>query len=184
MSDLDLSDEEIGRLKQENEAAQVAFIRRFGPCLKSFIKKNLGLLDADAQEVVGDTFYKVIMNIQRYEQRKGAKFSTWVFGIAANTAKDWYKKNRKHACLVYDVEDVSREPDDISGEQDQSPKAELIRKAMSRLDPLDRQILERVSYDVPLVEIAKHLGMEEGTVRQRKRRALEKLRCIYENILE
>ena len=57
-----------------------------------------------------------------------------------------------------------------------------MREALSCLDPIDRQILEWHSHDGKLAEIANYLGMEQGTVRQRKLRALKKLKEIYESL--
>jgi DNA-directed RNA polymerase specialized sigma24 family protein len=77
-----LNDEELIKgLKQGNEVSQSAFIKVFGPCLKYFIMKKFHLLEPDAEDVVAETFYKVVVNVQKYQVQKGAKFSTWVFGI-------------------------------------------------------------------------------------------------------
>jgi RNA polymerase sigma-70 factor (ECF subfamily) len=120
------------------------------------------------------------MKIYKYDPGRGAKFSTWVFQIAVNTARDWFRKNAKHTCLVHDIEDISIDPDEARNVEKLSEKGKLMRDAMSQLDDIDRKILEWFTQNVPLVQIAKYLGMEEGTVRQRKSRALKKLKAIYE----
>lgn len=183
MSDnLALSLEEFAGLKQGDEAAQISFVRRFAPCIKSLVKRRFGLLDVDTEDIVAEVLYKVIMNIQKFDPGRGAKFSTWVFQIAVNTARDWCRKNRENRCLVHDVEGISVDPEEAQNKEEPTKDAKLIWEAMSQLDETDRQILEWSTHDVPLVQIARYLGMREGTVRQRKSRALQKLKAIYESL--
>ncbi len=183
MSDnLALSPEEFASLKGGDETAQLSFVRRFAPCIKGLVKKRFGVLDVDAEDVVAETLYKVIKNIHRFDPTRGSKFSTWVFQIAINTARDWCRKNSQSRCLIYDVESISIEPDKAQNEEESTEDGRLMRDAMSQLDEIDRQILEWDANDVPLVQIAKYLGMQEGTVRQRKSRALKKLKAVYESL--
>jgi len=178
-----LNDEELIKgLKQGDEASQLAFIKTYGPCLKYFITKKFYLLDPDAEDVVAETFYKVVVNVQKYKVEKGAKFSTWVFGIAVRIATDWLRKNINHQRMVHDTERIAVDPADSFPEQ-VSKTGLLMREALSCLDPIDKQILEWHSHDVKLSEIANYLSMEQGTVRQRKLRALKKLKEIYESLL-
>ncbi|MEW6375794.1 MAG: sigma-70 family RNA polymerase sigma factor [Thermodesulfobacteriota bacterium] len=184
MPDNSLNDEELIKgLKQGNEASQSAFIKVFGPCLKYFIIKKFHLLEPDAEEVVAETFYKVVVNVQKYQVEKGAKFSTWVFGIAVRIATDWLRKNLKYPQMVHGAERIAVDPGDSSPEE-VSKAGLLMREALSHLDPIDREILEWHAHDGKLSEIAHYLGMEQGTVRQRKLRALKKLKEIYESLLK
>jgi RNA polymerase sigma-70 factor (ECF subfamily) len=178
-----LNDEELIKgLKQGNEASQSAFIKVFGPCLKYFIMKKFHLLEPDAEDVVAETFYKVVVNVQKYQVQKGAKFSTWVFGIAVRIATDWLRKNMKYPQMVHGAaEKIAVDPADSSLEK-VSKAGLLMQEALSCLDPIDRQVLAWHSHDVKLAEIANYLGMEQGTVRQRKLRALKKLKEIYESL--
>jgi RNA polymerase sigma factor (sigma-70 family) len=180
-----LNDEELIKgLKQGNEASQSAFIKVFGPCLKYFIIRKFHLLEPDAEDVVAETFYKVVVNVQKYQVEKGAKFSTWVFGIALRIATDWLRKNMKYSQMVHGAaERLAVDPAGSSPEE-VSKAGLLMQEALSCLDPIDRQILEWRSHDGKLAEIAKYLGMEQGTVRQRKLRALKKLKEIYESLLK
>ena len=92
---------------------------------------------------------------------------------------DWRRKNAKHNCLVYDKDDLQT-AGDLPESEEISEEGKIMRGALSQLDPVDRQILEWNSNDISLAEIATdYLHMEEGTVRQRKKRALEKLKKIY-----
>jgi RNA polymerase sigma factor (sigma-70 family) len=180
-----LNDQELIKgLKQGNEASQSAFIKTFGPCLKYFIIKKFHLLEPDAEDVAAETFYKVVVNVQKYQVEKGAKFTTWVFGIAVRIAIDWLRKNMKYPQMVHGAERIAVDPADSSPEEEVSKAGLLMREALSCLDPIDRQILEWHSHDGKLAEIANYLGMEQGTARQRKLRALKKLKEIFESLLK
>lgn len=177
------SEELITGLKQGDEASSIQFVKIYGPCLRSFIKKNFGLAYADIDEIIQETFYKAIKNVQKYQPVRGALFSTWVFSIAKNNAKDWLKKAENKPAFVLYEENISDQIIQPANDENLSEKGLLVRKALSSLDPVDREILERNIHGVPLVEIAKTLQIEEGTVRQRKFRALQKVKEIYENLL-
>lgn len=173
----------IKGLQRGDETAQEDFVNRYVPILKGFLKNRFGLLNADANEVVQDTLYKAIVNIHKYELGRGGKFDTWVFEIAKNAAIDWRRKNVKHDLLVHGFEDFPQEIIEATSDEELGERGRLMRKALTYLDPTDRKILGWVCHDVKLVEVAKYLGMEEGTVRQRKRRALIKLKKVYEDLL-
>jgi len=178
-----LNDNElITGLKQGNEASSQEFVRIYGPCLRSFIRKNFGLAYADIDEIVQATFYKVVRNIQRYQASRGAQFSTWVFGIAVNIVKDWLRKAAKQPVFLPYGENITQQIAQSANDGTLSEAGLLVREALSSLDPIDKEIIERHIHGVPLVEIAKTLTMEEGTVRQRKFRALQKLKRIIEDL--
>jgi RNA polymerase sigma-70 factor (ECF subfamily) len=176
-----LNDEEIIKgLKQGSEAAQLLFVRRFAPCIRAFLKKRIHrLLDADADDIIQEAFYNVISKVKTFEPGRGAKFSTWVFQIAKNAAADWLRKKAKHAGLIQYNEEIAGDLIQPPDYEELTEEGMLVREALSRLDDFDRQILEWRSHDVPIVEIAKYLGIEEGTARQRKLRALAKLKSVY-----
>jgi RNA polymerase sigma factor (sigma-70 family) len=179
-----LNDEEIIKgLKQGSEPAQLLFVRRFAPCIKVFLKKRIHrLLDADADDIIQEAFYNVVSKVKTFELGRGAKFSTWVFQIAKNAAVDWLRKNAKHAGLIQYNEEIAGDLIQPPDSQELTEEGMLVREALSRLDGIDRQILEWRSHDVPIVEIAKYLGIEEGTARQRKLRALARFKTVYKTL--
>ena len=47
---------------------------------------------ADAEDATQETFIKAYRNIERYDDKRGMK--NWLFTIAINTARDFYRKSR------------------------------------------------------------------------------------------
>ncbi|MCR5264077.1 MAG: sigma-70 family RNA polymerase sigma factor [Clostridiales bacterium] len=137
----------------------------------------------DARDITQDAFFKAYRSLKSF--RGDCKFSSWVYRIAVNAAKDFLRSEsrRPHISLDADTED-----DDGEGQPmqiaDDSPAADpqasaeasetqrIVRAALARLSDNHREILilrdiEGYSYE----EIADMLGLELGTVKSRINRA-------------
>jgi RNA polymerase sigma-70 factor (ECF subfamily) len=98
----------------------------------------------------------------------------WLVAVAANETKQLLRKRRRRAKV-----EVTAEASHVSGGFDPASGVVDIdvRDAMARLDPDDRALLAlRYVAGFDSNELAKALGMKPGTVRQRLRRLLERLR--------
>jgi RNA polymerase sigma-70 factor (ECF subfamily) len=98
----------------------------------------------------------------------------WLVTVAANETKQLLRKRKRRAAVEVTA-DAARVPggiDPASGVVDID-----VRDAMARLDPDDRALLAlRYIAGFDSNELAKALGMKSGTVRQRLRRLLDRLR--------
>jgi RNA polymerase sigma factor (sigma-70 family) len=98
----------------------------------------------------------------------------WLVTVAANEAKQLLRKRRRRA----EVE-IAADAAHVPGGSDPASAVVDIdtRAAMARLDPDDRALLAlRYLAGFDSNELAQALGMKPGTVRQRLRRLLERLR--------
>jgi RNA polymerase sigma-70 factor (ECF subfamily) len=135
----------------------------------------------DAQDVTQDSFFKAYRSIGSF--RGDSKFSSWLYRIAVNTAKDFIRSasRRQTVPLEPENEDDDSPPMQI---KDESPLSEpqlvleaeerknAVRKAISRLSENHREVLtmrdiEGYSYE----EIGGMLDLELGTVKSRINRA-------------
>lgn len=131
----------------------------------------------DAFDVAQDSFVKAW---QRLSSFKGVSaFSTWLYRITVNTAKDALsERNRREK----DSEIDERIPSELETPEEKmlrEESARQLKKALDTLDPDMREILvlrefEEMSY----AEISRCLNIEEGTVKSRLSRARERLREI------
>lgn len=136
---------------------------------------------ADAEDAAADAFIRAYENLHRYDLKR--RFSTWIFTIVSNICKN----RLRHERLRERVPDASR----VAGGAD--PAAEAIREERGQLI---KQALGELSfkYRAPLVlryyseldykEIARILGLPEGTVKTRLHRGKAELRRILEWIPE
>jgi RNA polymerase sigma-70 factor (ECF subfamily) len=175
-----LSDEEIMvRCAQDSEAAFRILVARYRPRIINLITRFVGDLDR-AEDISQEVFIRVYRNRERY--RKSGKFSTWIFTIAANLAKNEIRRKVRHRRVV--SMDEEREPGTsiaaTLADRDPGPGQALERKE------LEAMILDAVAslperYRLALIlrdleglayeEVSRVLGIPGGTVRSRINRA-------------
>ncbi len=150
----------------------------------------------DVEEICQDVFLSVIRRLDTFQGQ--SRFQTWVFRIAANRARD-YRQRRQAAKrgggqttvslqaadpqtgLVADPPSSSAPPD---MELLNTERVEIVRKALDRLDPPCREIIElryfgELSYD----ELSRALKLNPKTVSSRLSKCLDRLESIVRKIL-
>ena len=146
-----------------------------------------------ADDVSQETFVKVWRNLSRF--RGECTFSTWLFRIAVNCAKDAVRSaaRRPSTSLSFageEDEDGTAEWDIpvTSGDtvpEDAVERRELIlavRRAVESLPEEQRQVIVmRDLHGLPYQEISAALGVELGTVKSRLNRGRANLKTILEN---
>jgi RNA polymerase sigma-70 factor (ECF subfamily) len=123
----------------------------------------------DAEDVMHDAYIKAYTNASSYKPM--GKPLAWLLTIVKNLC---YNKLRSGKIF----EDISEYEDQIAGElQEDVTDREVLNKALSILDPEERQIviLHAVS-GMKHREIAEVLGMPTGTVLSKYNRSLAKMR--------
>ncbi|MBI4565875.1 MAG: sigma-70 family RNA polymerase sigma factor [Planctomycetes bacterium] len=181
-----LSDSELmARLKEaapEVVAAGFAvLVHRHQSAILSFLTRYVG--DArTAEDLAQEAFLRVYRKIDDYAST--AKFSTWLYTIALNLARDEFKRRARHPAASLDLKmGAEFGPTGLSlvaSGMDSAPEAALERAetrdrvalALARLKAGDREIL--ILKDVqglPYEEIARILKLPMGTVKSRISRA-------------
>lgn len=135
---------------------------------------------SDTEDVTQEAFLKAFRKLDRFDGR--SSFYTWLYRIAANTAMDWNKKERRrrHLPLPEAPDGGEGLPGKLAGPTVEATRHELgarIEEAIAALPPKYLEIItlrevEGLSYD----EIAKTLDISKGTVESRLFRARERLR--------
>ena len=143
----------------------------------------------DAEDLAQDTFVKVYRSKHLY--REIAKFSTWFYTIALNTAKTNLKKKSRMSTISISDFDPENEKDfdikDTGITPDESANAAIenyyIQEAINSLDEdFKKIIILRDIEDMDYEEIAEITGLPMGTVKSRINRAREKLKKILTDI--
>ena len=171
------TDEElIARFQEGDEQAYVELVNRFRNRLMSFIYRYVNDME-QAEDIVQDALIKLYTHKHYYKNI--AKFSTWIYTIAANLAKTELrkKKSRKVTYLSQmgpeerDYELPAVEPD--TDELAQSEYIEnKIQAAIQKLPLHFRTVtilrdIQELSYE----EISKIVDVPLGTVKSRINRA-------------
>jgi RNA polymerase sigma-70 factor (ECF subfamily) len=97
------------RLQSGDDQALGEIIERWRQPLLRFIRRHVSC-DWDAAELTHETFIRVYENCARYQPK--AKFSTWLFTIAANLCRNHTRWQTRHPSAELDeqVADAARSP--------------------------------------------------------------------------
>lgn len=155
-------------------------VGRYRGRLLNFVNRMIGDRER-AEDLVQEAFIRVYRHLHRFDTTK--KFSTWIYTIASNLAKNELRNRSRSPLVLYQslrprgeedqrplqFEDSSSRPDDIFAGRHLS---ELVDAAVSTLPPHHREVfvmreLEGRSYE----EIAELTRCNLGTVKSRLNRA-------------
>jgi RNA polymerase sigma-70 factor (ECF subfamily) len=175
-----LSDEEIMvRCATGSEEAFQILVSRYRPRIINLITRFVGDVDR-AEDIAQEVFVRVYRNRERY--RKSGKFSTWIFTIAANLAKNEIRRKVRHRRVVSMDEEKEPGTSLASTLADRGPgpgqtleRKELENLILNAIEALPERYrlalvlrdLEGLAYE----EVSRVLGIPGGTVRSRINRA-------------
>ncbi|MBU2446316.1 MAG: sigma-70 family RNA polymerase sigma factor [Bacteroidetes bacterium] len=189
----DLTDEELilHFQKTDDIEAYNILVARYKDPLMNFIFKFLGNRDL-CEDVLQETFFRLYKNKNYYTTI--AKFSTWIYTIAANLAKtELRKKNRRVFFSIqgtnlhgndevteFELPDETYRPDEYA---DSVIKNKIILNALKKVKPLYRELIilrdiQELSYE----EIAEVTGLNIGTVKSRINRGRTRLQKLLKHI--
>ena len=124
----------------------------------------------DAQDILQETFIRVIRAIHTYDETKGT-FETWLYAIAVNLARD-HLRRQKRPFLPWHLLDENKhmagraaQPESLSLEREWQ---QTIWEAVNSLEEKQRiTVILRYYLDLSCAEIAKVLSCPEGTIHSR-----------------
>ncbi|KAF0152963.1 MAG: RNA polymerase sigma-E factor [Ignavibacteria bacterium] len=185
----DLTDEELIKEYQDNNTLEAyeILVKRYKDPLMNFVYRFLGDRDA-CTDVVQETMIKFYLNKDSY--RSFAKFSTWIYTIAANLAKNELKRRKRRVIFSIDNSDDEKSPqieDKMFLAPDKSAdseiKSEIIQKALLKVKPVYREVVVlRDIQDLSYEEISEITGLALGTVKSRINRGRIQLQKLLKNI--
>ena len=184
MSDFELSDEILIKKFQEGDVgAYNQLVFRFKDRLLNFIYRFVNDLDL-AEDLVQDTLLKLYTHKDSYQEI--AKFSTWLYTIAANLARTELRKKKRRK--TFSVTELSREDREfIIASSYVDPSEDLssqnfeksVQMALAELpDDFKTIIILRDIQELSYDEISKIVDVPLGTVKSRINRGRVKLQQL------
>jgi RNA polymerase sigma-70 factor (ECF subfamily) len=173
----------IHRLKQRDEVAFTEVVRLYQHRVYNLVFRMLGSRE-EAEDVAQEVFVTVLRSVDSF--RGDAKFSTWLYRVAANHCKNRIKYLSRRSRTTGDgldavpeqgMEDAGQAP--LQSHIDGPDKIleglqleQLMQRAIATLDEEHRLLIvlrdvEELSYQ----EIADITSLNEGTVKSRLHRA-------------
>jgi RNA polymerase sigma factor (sigma-70 family) len=160
-----MRDDEFERLYEEHAAGLLAFLAyRCGDRVV-------------AEDVLADTFEKVLRTRIRFDPRRGSK-KNWLYSIAMNRLRDVMRSRQAEQRAIERVTvDVSGEAAGMEGFADRDE----LMGALAQLSDEERDAISlRFGADMTVPEIAKLLGEPLPRVEGRVYRGLRKLRDLLD----
>lgn len=134
-----------------------------------------GRNDADKE----DLYQEVVIQLWRsFASFRGeAKFSTWMYRIALNTAISNLRKQTRNVTLSF-PEFIPKEEADTEEEKSKEEKLKEMYAAISRLTEVEKAIVMLYLDDKSYEEMEEILGISNGTLRVKMNRIKDKLRTL------
>ena len=157
-----------GASPTERDALLRSLYESVGPKILSLGHRYFGGRRDLAEDLVAETFARVIAGIDRFAGR--SSYSTWIFRIAMNVAAQWIRVEiaRRDSSPEASASTRGRPSDGAEAGE----RKRLVDDAVRALSPEHRMVLALVVVDgLAQGEVAELLGVAEGTVWSRYARA-------------
>lgn len=173
------------RVRIDDVTAFEELVARYESRIFGFLQRSLGDRQ-EAEDRVQEVFLRLYRSRGRYERR--ALFSTWIFRIARNVARNAIRSRRRRAWLNYVAleQTETRLPERFGDGPtfdpiEQAEATARVRGAMDRLMDRQRQALElQQDHDCSYPEIARRLDVTPKAAKSLLYRARVELRRILD----
>lgn len=144
----------------------------------------------DAEDITIEVFFKAYRALGDWQPK--AKFSTWLYKIAANLAIDYHRAKARHPVYALDDEENPEAKliatDLVSNpvkQLEEKERGRIIRQAVDQLSPKQKAVFLLTRYEgFQLKEVGETLGMAEGTVKIHLHRAIKRLQTLLRPLWE
>ncbi|WP_405566424.1 RNA polymerase sigma factor [Polaribacter sp. Asnod6-C07] len=126
-----------------------------------------------------DLFQEITIQLwKNYPKFRGeAKFSTWMYRVALNTAISLYRKSTR-TVKTQDISDFAYKIKATDYDDTEEKQLGALYKAIHRLNDIDKALIFLYLEDKPYKEISETLGITSVNARVKMNRAKEKLKNI------
>jgi len=166
----------VERARRGDDDAFAALVRIGGPAALAAARR-ITRDNALAQDAAQDAFLRAYRALG--DSRHESSFAAWIRKIAIRTAIDLVRRRRPEDPIADDTPPASGSAA-ARGEEKRHEDADLLRRALATLSPIDREILlAREVEGIPDREVAARFDMTVTGVRVRMHRARRKLQARF-----
>jgi RNA polymerase sigma-70 factor, ECF subfamily len=176
----------MAALADGNDPALNVLMRRWSPRLVAYLERLTGS-HATACDLVQETFVRVYKHRHRY--RPAQKFSTWLFAIAGNLARNQARWQKRHPLTLLEPEELRAAAPESGAatpaeDLERQERAEAVRAAVMRLPAEQRETLVLATYEgLSHAEIAEVMETTPKVVEMRLYRARKELKERLQKLL-
>lgn len=187
------------------KVAQKQFIIEYKNLIYSCIYRALEGYGFDLEinlirELYQEAYLKLLKddftNLRRFKWKNGSSLATWINHLTRNLVIDYIRKNNKYKEMQQSINEPIKEGEDaelidtigdikysalpILGNEE---NLQLLRKALENLPESDRHLVELLYFqELPYEEIARILDKSIDAIYMQKKRVIEKMKEIIENL--
>lgn len=170
----------LKQVKQKPEAIRPLY-RHYFPRIFAYVMVRVGSRQ-DTEDLTSEVFMKVVEAIDQFEYRGEGSFAGWVFQIAHNTVRQFYRVDERWKTMLIDalpeLHSTDPLPDEVFFRKE---RLKWLQNALETLTPRRREIiLLRFASGLRNREIARVLNLDERTIASHLSRALEDLQQQYQ----
>ena len=131
------------------------------------------------QNAHNDLFQEITIQLwKNYSKFRGdAKFSTWMYRVALNTAISLYRKSTR-TVKTQDITDYAFKIKSEDYDDTEELQLKALYNAIRKLNDIDKALIFLYLEDKPYKEIAITLGISEVNARVKMNRAKDKLKKV------
>jgi len=172
-----MNQEEIERIKRAQQGDEAAFdliLDAQYDRIYRFAYKWCGNAE-DAEDITQQSCIKLARSIAQF--RFDSAFSSWLYRLVINCAKDWYKSQRRHAS-----EEVGDVPQQVEGQLSDGEGAAYLAQVLKLLEQMADGFKETAllvfAEGCTHKEVADVLGVKESTISWRIHEIRKKLHAL------
>ncbi|CAA0229755.1 RNA polymerase ECF-type sigma factor [Tenacibaculum maritimum] len=131
------------------------------------------------QDAHNDLFQEITIQLwKNYSRFRGdAKFSTWMYRVALNTAISLYRKSTR-TIKTQDISDFAYKIKSNDYDDTEELQLKALYTAIHKLNDIDKALIFLYLENKPYKEISKTLGISQVNARVKMNRAKEKLKKV------
>lgn len=154
-------------------AAQALVFARHAPAVHRFLARMVSASPADVDDLLQQAFLAAFASIGGF---RGERLASWLYGVAANTARGHFRREAARRRLHAAVGDALADADDARAEaRGDLPR---LRAAIAALPTKYREVIALVDLEGERpIDVAHVLGVSESCVFARLARARARLRA-------
>ena len=161
----------IAAVADGNQGALETLCGRYEKPLYRFLARHTG--GRDVEDLYQETWIRIVRAAPRFDPDR--RFSTWMFQIAINLCRDWY---RREPPQPVDPEKVTALSQDVD-ENRRTDAAIDVRRLLAALPEAQRSVvILRYYHGLSEADVAEILGCPRGTVKSRLHHAMARLGAL------
>ena len=171
----------IQRILSGDEGAFARLVRKYQKEIHAFVYRKIGDFHI-AEDITQETFLQVYQKLETLEDP--TRFSKWLYVIADRLCIAWHRKNRlqtepleDHATLEIETEPYSQFVAMQNAQISAEARRDVVEKLLAKLPASSRTVITLHYFKgMTCTEISNFLGVSEGTIKSRIRRARQQLK--------